>query len=151
MSFGDAWPRTATYRLLVGVYKHVRLEMPGRDRGVVAQITFETLLALVRLQVHLEVVPVGEALVAPFAGQQFVAGVQLLHVDAQVGLAAARRRTQLALHMDRTGVSVEVSTGQQRTYLEDRLVAAVDQSVRLQRVALGEPGVTHVALVRLLT
>lgn len=37
------------------------------------------------------------------------------------------------------------------TYFEDWFVSAVDQTMCLKRVALSEPGVTYVALVRLLT
>ena len=82
------------------------------------------------ISTHLESVSVGEGLAAHLAVQRLVGRVQLLDVEAQVGLPAAGRRAELAL--------------------EDGLVASVDEAVRLQRVALREPRVADVALVGLL-
>ena len=52
--------------------------------------------------------------------ERLVGGVELLDVEAEVGLAAAGRGAELAL--------------------EDGLVPGVDLPVGLQGVALGEPG-----------
>ena len=60
-----------------------------------------------------------------------LAGVQLLDVQPQVSLPPARGRTELALIRG--------------------LVPRVDGSVGLQAVALREPSVTDVALIRLFT
>lgn len=144
----------------------MRLEVPCRGGGVVAEVAFEALLALVRLQVRLELVAVGEALVAPLARQHLVAGVQLLHVNAQVGLSAAGGRTELALQGGR-----EERRGKERkeedgtfiiikgfemltlllfnTCLKDGLIAGVNEAVGLQRVGLREALVADVAAVRL--
>ena len=83
-----------------------------------------------KISTHLERVSVGEGLAAHLAVQRLVGRVQLLDVEAQVGLPAAGRRAELAL--------------------EDGLVAGVDEAVRLQRVALREARVADVALVGLL-
>ena len=83
-----------------------------------------------RISTHLESVSVGEGLAAHLAVQRLVGRVQLLDMEAQVGLPAAGRRAELAL--------------------EDGLVASVDEAVRLQRVALCEPRVADVTLVGLL-
>ena len=85
---------------------------------------------MTKISTHLEGVSVGEGLAAHFAVQRLVGRVQLLDVEAQVGLPAAGRGAELAL--------------------EDGLVAGMDEAVRLQRVALREPGVADVALVGLL-
>ena len=57
-------------------------------------------------------------------------GVQFPHVQPQISLPSARGGTEVAL--------------------EHGLVPGMDQAVGLQGVALGEPGVTDVALVGLL-
>lgn len=44
----------ALVRLLVGVDKHVRLEVACRDRSVRTKVAFITFFTLVRLAVHLE-------------------------------------------------------------------------------------------------
>ena len=85
---------------------------------------------MTKIFTYLERVSVGEGLAAHLAVQRLVGRVQLLDVEAQVGLPAAGRRAELAL--------------------EDGLVASVDEAVRLQRVALREPGVADVTLVGLL-
>lgn len=46
---------------------------------------------------RLELVTVGKGLVAALAGEHLVAGVELLHVNAQVGLAAAGGGAEFAL------------------------------------------------------
>lgn len=83
--------------LLVGVYEHVGLEVPLRDGGVGAEVALEALLPLVGLLVHLEGVSVREGLAAHLAVHGPVRGVQLLDVKAEVGLAPAGGRAELAL------------------------------------------------------
>lgn len=77
--------------------EHVRLEVTCRGRGVVAEVTLEALLTLVRLEVCLELVTIGKGLVAALAGQHLVARVQLLHVNAEISLTAAGGGAKFAL------------------------------------------------------
>ena len=62
---------------------------------------------------------------------RFLTGVQLLHVKPEVSLPAASCRTEFTL--------------------VDRLVSGVNGPVSLQTVALCEPGVADVTLVRFLS
>lgn len=117
----------AQERLLIGVDQHVRLEVTRRNACIITEVAFEALLALVRLQVLLERVAIWKRLVAALANQRLLGGVQLLYMNTEIGLAAAGGRAHRAF--------------------EDRLVAAVDQTMRFQRVALGESRLAHFALV----
>ena len=102
-----------------------------RQSRVRTQFASVALLAIVTAHVQFERVAVRERLAALLAGERFLGRVQLLDVNAQVGLATAGGRTQLAL--------------------EDRFIAKVLRSVRLQTVALSETQFTELARVRLLT
>lgn len=75
---------------------------------------------------NLVAVAIGELLVAALASDRNLAGVQLLNVNAQIGLSAASRRAHLAL---------------KNWLLSNRM----DHLVCLQRVGLGEACVTNLA------
>ena len=62
---------------------------------------------------------------------RFLAGVELLDVEAKVGLTTTGGGTELTL--------------------VDWLVSGVDCAVSLQTVTLGEPGVADITLVRFLS
>lgn len=71
--------------------------MTRRDRGVAAQVALEALLAFVRLEMQLELISIGETLVAALASQYLITGVQLLHVNAQICFATTSGGTIVAL------------------------------------------------------
>ena len=113
------------------VCEHVAFKLSLRQSRVRTQFASVALLAIVTAHVQFERVAVRERLAALLAGERFLGRVQLLDVNAQVGLATAGGRTQLAL--------------------EDRFIAKVLRSVRLQTVALSETQFTKLARIRLLT
>jgi hypothetical protein len=105
--------------LLVRVDQHVRFEMACRDRRVGAKLATVALFTFVCFGVDLVGVAIREFAVAATALYRLVGGVELLHVDPEVGFTSARRRTELAL--------------------ENRLFAdRVDHLVGLERIGLGE-------------
>ena len=83
-----------------------------------------------RLQVLLERVAIRERLVAALADQRLFGGVQLLYMNAEIGLSTTGRRAHRAL--------------------EDGLVTAVNQTMRFQRITLRKSRLAHFALVRFL-
>ena len=140
----------ALERLLVRVDQHVALQVALGDRAVGAEVTLEALLTLVGLLVHFEgvpvinnqkkklaqtvlisILPVRETFATHFTMHRLLAGVKLLDVKPQVCFPPASCRAKLALISG--------------------FVPRVDGSVRLQAVALREPGMTNVTLVGLFT
>lgn len=88
----------ALERLLVGVNEQVGFEVTCRNGRVRAEVALVALFSFVRFGVHLVRVPVVVQLAAAPTLERFVQrSMQLLDVDAQVRLAAARRGAELAV------------------------------------------------------
>lgn len=104
--------------------------MPLRYRSIATEAATIALLALVRLNVKLILIAVGQLLAATLADERLIRCVHVSHVGAQVSLTATRGRTQGAL--------------------EDWLVHhAVNKFVRLKGVGLRKTGLAYVALILL--